>query len=86
MIQHDQKDMLWRLYSLNKVEAAKDHEITLKILEFILNLKELSEKNWIEWLTLKWSDVVCYLVNFEINIINKQIENLITINNLYIIR
>ena len=28
-----------------------------------------------KWLTLKWSDVVCYLVNFKINIINKQIEN-----------
>ena len=40
MIQHDQTDMLWRWYSLNKVEAAIDHEITLKILKFILNLKE----------------------------------------------
>ena len=34
---------------------------------------------------LQWLDVVRYLVNFEINIIHKQIENFITINNLYII-
>ena len=36
-------------------------------------------------LTLKWSDVICYLENFKINIINKHIKKIIAINNLYII-
>ena len=34
-------------------------------------------------MTLKSSDVVCYLENFAINIINKQIKHLIAIINLY---